>query len=134
MPLIKNFLYQFSQRQQNAPHESGVRFLPLLRRMFVLLVGIWLFICVFCLLSVILTCLGFGLDLGLGLGLLILILYLYLFIFVYVYSSTFKSWRSIFFVIRLSANARVSRSRFCGLSSQSHSGAEETPIFLSAAQ
>ena len=26
MPLIKNFLYQFSQRQQNAPHESGVRF------------------------------------------------------------------------------------------------------------
>jgi len=40
----------------------------LLRRMFVLLVGIWLFICVFYLLSVILTCLGFGLDLGLGLG------------------------------------------------------------------
>ena len=59
---------------------------------------------------------------------------LYLFIFVYVYSSTFKSWRSIFFVIRLSANAMVSRSRFCGLSSQSHSGAEETPIFLSASQ
>lgn len=55
--------------------------------MFVLLVGIWLFICVFYLLSVILTCLGFGLDLGLGLGLGLLIL----FIFVYVYSSTFKS-------------------------------------------
>lgn len=69
MPLIKNFLYQFSQRQQNAPHESGVRFLPLLRRMFVLLVGIWLFICVFYLLSVILTCLGLGLGLGLGLEL-----------------------------------------------------------------
>ncbi len=53
----------------------GCVFLPLLRRMFVLLVGIWLFICVFCLLSVILTCLGLGLglDLGLGLGLLILI-------------------------------------------------------------
>ena len=51
--------------------------------MFVLLVGIWLFICVFCLLSVILTCLGFGLDLGLGLGLLILIyIYLYLFMFI----------------------------------------------------
>ena len=53
--------------------------------MFVLLVGIWLFICVFCLLSVILTCLGFGLDLGLGLGLLILIYtytYLYLFMFI----------------------------------------------------
>lgn len=89
MPLIKNFLYQFSQRQQNAPHKSGVRFLPLLRRMFVLLVGIWLFICVFYLLSVILTCLGLGLgldlglDLGLGLGLLILIyIYLYLFIFI----------------------------------------------------
>ena len=77
MPLIKNFLYQFSQRQQNAPHESGVRFLPLLRRIFVLLVGIWLFICVFYLLSVILTCLGFGL------GLLILIyIYLYLFMFI----------------------------------------------------
>lgn len=64
-------------------------FLPLLRRMFVLLVGIWLFICVFYLLSVILTCLGLGLgldlglDLGLGLGLLILIyIYLYLFIFI----------------------------------------------------
>ena len=49
--------------------------------MFVLLVGIWLFICVFYLLSVILTCLwfgfgfgfGFGLDLGLGLGLGLLI-------------------------------------------------------------
>lgn len=52
--------------------------------MFVSLVGIWLFICAFCLLSVILTCLGLGLDLGLGLCLLILI-------FVYVYSSTFKS-------------------------------------------
>ena len=53
--------------------------------MFVLLVGIWLFICVFYLLSVILTCLGLGLglDLGLGLGLLILIyIYLYLFIFI----------------------------------------------------
>lgn len=72
-------------RKKNAPHESGVRFLPLLRRMFVLLVGIWLFICVFYLLSVILTCLGLGLglDLGLGLGLLILIyIYLYLFIFI----------------------------------------------------
>ncbi len=115
----------------------GCVFLPFERRMFVLLVGIWLFICVFCLLSVILTCLGLGLvlDLGLGLGLLIFAYNcLYLFIFVYVYSSTFKSWRSIFFVIRLSANARVSRSRFCGLSSQSHSGAEETPIFLSASQ
>lgn len=52
--------------------------------MFVLLVGIWLLICVFYLLSIILTCLGLGLDLGLGLCLLILI-------FVYVYSSTFKS-------------------------------------------
>lgn len=61
-------------------------------------------------------------------------IWVYLFIFVYVYSSTFKSWRSIFFVIRLSANARVSRRRFCGLSSQSHSGAKETPIFLSASQ
>ena len=61
----------------------GCVFLPLLRRMFVLLVGIWLFICVFYLLSVILTCLWFGLDLGLGLGLLILIyIYLYLFIFI----------------------------------------------------
>lgn len=56
--------------------------------MFVLLVGIWLFICVFCLLSVILTCLGFGLDLGLGLCLLILI---FVYVYVYVYSSTFKS-------------------------------------------
>lgn len=61
--------------------------MPLLRRMFVLLVGIWLLICAFCLLSVILTCLGLGLDLGLGLGLLILIytytyLYLYLFMFI----------------------------------------------------
>lgn len=55
-------------RKKNAPHESGVRFLPLLRRIFVLLVGIWLFICVFYLLSVILTYLGFGLGLGLGLG------------------------------------------------------------------
>lgn len=73
---------------------------------------------------------GFGFRFGFAYT----FLYLYLFIFVYVYSSTFKSWRSIFFVIRLSANARVSRSRFCGLSSQSHSGAEETPIFLSASQ
>ena len=51
--------------------------------MFVLLVGIWLLICAFCLLSVILTCLGFGLDLGLGLdsGLLIYIcLCLFMFI------------------------------------------------------
>ena len=65
----------------------GCVFLPLLRRMFVLLVGIWLFICVFYLLSVILTCLWFGLDLGLGLGLGLLILiytytYLYLFMFI----------------------------------------------------
>ena len=73
MPLIKNFLYQFSQRQQNAPHESGVRFFAFASAMFVSLVGIWLFICVFYLLSVILTCLGFGLDLGLGLGLGLLI-------------------------------------------------------------
>lgn len=128
-----------SKLQKTHLTKVGCVFLPLLRRIFVLLVGIWLFICVFYLLSVILTCLWFGLDLGLGLGLglglLILIYtYLYLFIFVYVYSSTFKSWRSIFFVIRLSANARVSRIRFCGLSSQSHSGAEETPIFLSASQ
>lgn len=47
----------------------GCVFLPLLRRMFVLLVGIWLLIRAFCLLPVILTFLGFGLDLGLGLGL-----------------------------------------------------------------
>lgn len=65
----------------------GCVFLPLLRRIFVLLVGIWLFICVFYLLSVILTCLWFGLDLGLGLGLGLLILiytytYLYLFMFI----------------------------------------------------
>ena len=134
MPLIKNFLYQFSQRQQNAPHESGVRFFAFASANICFTCRYLVTYLCFCLLSVILTCLGFGLDLGLGLGLLILILYLYLFIFVYVYSSTFKSWRSIFFVIRLSANARVSRSRFCGLSSQSHSGAEETPIFLSASQ
>ena len=63
--------------------------MPLLRRMFVLVVGMWLFICAFCLFSVILACLGFGLDLdlglGLGLGLLILIYtytYLYLFMFI----------------------------------------------------
>ena len=70
----------------------GCVFLPLLRRIFVLLVGIWLFICVFYLLSVILTCLGFGLGFGfgfglgwVGLGLLILIYtytYLYLFMFI----------------------------------------------------
>lgn len=97
MPLIKNFLYQFSQRQQNAPHESGVRFFPLLRRIFVLLVGIWLFICVFLpafgysRLFGVWFGFGFGLDLGLGLGLgsglglLILIYtytYLYLFMFI----------------------------------------------------
>lgn len=88
MPLIKNFLYQFSQRQQNAPHESGVRFLPLLRRMFVLLVGIWLFICVFYLLSVILTCLWFGLDLGLGLGLglgLLILFYTYTYLYLFMF-------------------------------------------------
>ena len=69
----------------------GCVFLPLLRRMFVLLVGIWLFICAFYLRSVIIICvglglgLGLGLDLGLGLGLLILIYtytYLYLFMFI----------------------------------------------------
>ena len=54
----------------------GCVFLPLLRRIFVLLVGIWLLICAFCLLSVILTCLGFGLDLGLG-----LLIYICLFLF-----------------------------------------------------
>ena len=62
----------------------GCVFLPLLRRMFVLLVGIWLFICVFCLLSVVLTCLGLGLDLGLGLGLglgLLILIYICLCLF-----------------------------------------------------
>ena len=71
-------------RKKRTSRKWGAFFLPLLRRMFVLLVGIWLLICVFYLLSIILTCLGLGLDLGLGLCLLILI-------FVYVYSSTFKS-------------------------------------------
>lgn len=69
----------------------GCVFLPLLRRMFVLLVGIWLFICVFYLLSVILTCLWFGFGFGFGFRFAYTYLYLYLFIFVYVYSSTFKS-------------------------------------------
>lgn len=58
-----------SKPQKTHLTKVGCVFLPLLRRMFVLLVGIWLFICVFYLLSVILTCLGLGLDLGLGLGL-----------------------------------------------------------------
>lgn len=72
-----------SKPQKTHLTKVGCVFLSLLRRMFVLLVGIWLFICVFYLLSVILTCLGFGLDLGLGLGLLILIyIYLYLFMFI----------------------------------------------------
>lgn len=61
----------------------GCVFLPLLRRIFVLLVGIWLLICAFCLLSVILTCLGFGLDLGLGLGSGLLI-YICLCLFFYI--------------------------------------------------
>ena len=52
----------------------GCVFLPFERRIFVLLVGIWLFICVFYLLSAILTCLGLGLILGFGLGLDLLIL------------------------------------------------------------
>lgn len=78
-------------REKTHLTKVGCVFLPLLRRIFVLLVGIWLLICAFCLLSVILTCLGFGLDLGLGLGLgsglglLILIYtytYLYLFMFI----------------------------------------------------
>ena len=72
-------------RKKRTSRKWGAFFLPLLRRMFVLLVGIWLFICVFCLLSVILTCLGLGLglDLGLGLGLLILI-YICLCLFFYI--------------------------------------------------
>lgn len=116
MPLIKNFLYQFSQRQQNAPHESGVRFLPLLRRMFVLLVGIWLFICVFYLLSVILTCLGLGLglelELGLGLGLglelgLGLDLGLGLLILIYTYTYLYLF---MFILRRLKADAAYSLS------------------------
>lgn len=61
----------------------GCVFLPLLRRIFVLLVGIWLFICAFSLLSVILTCLGLGLDLGLGLGSGLLI-YICLCLFFYI--------------------------------------------------
>lgn len=75
----------FAKAAKRTSRKWGAFFLPLLRRIFVLLVGIWLFICVFYLLSVILTCLGLGLglDLGLGLGLLILIyIYLYLFIFI----------------------------------------------------
>lgn len=74
-----------SKPQKTHLTKVGCVFLPLLRRIFVLLVGIWLFICVFYLLSVILTCLWFGLDLGLGLGLLILFYtytYLYLFMFI----------------------------------------------------
>lgn len=64
----------------------GCVFLPFERRMFVLLVGIWLFICVFYLLSDILTCLGLGLglDLGLGLGLgldLLILIYICLCLF-----------------------------------------------------
>lgn len=127
MPLIKNFLYQFSQRQQNAPHESGVRFFAFSSAD----------ICFTCRYLVVYLCFlpAFGYSYLFGVGNDVGVwICLYLFIFVYVYSSTFKSWRSIFFVIRLSANARVSRSLFCGLSSQSHSGAEETPIFLSASQ
>ena len=54
-------------REKTHLTKVGCVFFPLLRRMFVLLVGIWLFICVFYLLSVILACLGFGLDLDLGL-------------------------------------------------------------------
>ena len=62
--------------------------MPLLRRMFVLLVGIWLLICAFCLLSVILTCLGLGLDLGLGLGLglgLLILIYTYTYLYLYLF-------------------------------------------------
>lgn len=63
----------------------GCVFLPLLRRIFVLLVGIWLFICAFSLLSVILTRLGFGLDLDLGLGFgLGLLIYICLCLFFYI--------------------------------------------------
>ena len=92
-----------SKPQKTHLTKVGCVFLPLLRRMFVLLVGIWLLICVFCLLSVILTCLGFGFGFGFGFrfgfgfgfrfgfGFAYTYLYLYLFIFVYVYSSTFKS-------------------------------------------
>lgn len=93
MPLIKNFLYQFSQRQQNAPHESGVRFFAFASAD----------ICFTCRYLVVYLCFlpafgyshlfvvwfgfgfGFGLDLGLGLGLLILFYtytYLYLFMFI----------------------------------------------------
>lgn len=89
MPLIKNFLYQFSQRQQNAPHESGVRFFAFASAD----------ICFTCRYLVVYLCflpafgyshlfgVLFGLDLGLGLGLGLLILiytytYLYLFMFI----------------------------------------------------
>jgi hypothetical protein len=70
MPLIKNFLYQFSQRQQNAPHESGVRFAAFASAD----------ICFTCRYLVTYLCflpafgyshlfgVWFGLDLGLGLG------------------------------------------------------------------
>ncbi len=71
-----------SKPQKTHLTKVGCVFLPLLRRMFVLLVGIWLFICVFYLLSVILTCLGLGWDLGLGLGLgLDLLIYICLCLF-----------------------------------------------------
>ena len=88
-----------SKPQKTHLTKVGCVFLPLLRRMFVLLVGIWLFICVFYLLSIILTCLGFGFGFRFGFGFgfrfgfgfAYTYLYLYLFILVYVYSSTFKS-------------------------------------------
>ena len=74
MPLIKNFLYQFSQRQQNAPHKSGVRFFAFASADICFTCRYLVVYCVFYLLSAILTCLGLGLILGFGLGLDLLIL------------------------------------------------------------
>ena len=70
-------------REKTHLTKVGCVFLPLLRRIFVLLVGIWLFICVFYLLSVILTCLGFGLVwFGFGFRFGFGFTYLYLFMFI----------------------------------------------------
>lgn len=77
-----------SKPQKTHLTKVGCVFLPLLRRIFVLLVGIWLFICVFFLLSVILTCLWFGLDLGLGLGLglgLLILFYTYTYLYLFMF-------------------------------------------------